>query len=499
VGGATLLLGVVFLLVLAAQSGHFGPVPRVVAAAVLAVGLVVGGVVLAQRAERSGRTGADAGAVALVATGLTTGVLDLVACTSLYHWLSAVPALVACGVLAFVGLWLARSWRSELLAGLVTAGILLLSPLVTTEPVLGVLVVVVAGLAAGLCGGSGPVLLGLRTVLPAGLLTWLALGGASGAHAPLVLFGCVVALAAVGAVGAAHDTLVRPGPAPRAGLAVVPTAFPLLTIGGLGVLDPVWPVFTLVAAVYLVAAVLTVRSGLGEAAGRELLAVCLALAGSAVLVAGCLSFGAEDVRVCALLVSATAYLLAAARVRLRWLDALGVVLGVLALLAYCVQVVPVAALDRGLAVERFDLADVGLSLVATALALVATWRGLRGPTDADTRVVFGAGAFAALAAASAGVVATGVAVGRATGDPSGGFLLAHLVVTTAWTVVAAALVLRRWGSLPQARPVGLVLGGCALAKLFLLDLAALPGLLRVVAFLVVGAVVLAVAVRYSPD
>ena len=40
------------------------------------------------------------------------------------------------------------------------------------------------------------------------------------------------------------------------------------------------------------------------------------------------------------------------------------------------------------------------------------------------------------------------------------------------------------------------LGGLALAKLLFLDLSTLPGLFRVLSFIVVGAVMLVVAVRY---
>src|SRR5699024_7202358 len=63
---------------------------------------------------------------------------------------------------------------------------------------------------------------------------------------------------------------------------------------------------------------------------------------------------------------------------------------------------------------------------------------------------------------------------------------------------------RAWLRLPprprlaRARRLGFLLGALALAKLLLLDLATLPGLFRVLSFIVVGAVMLAVAVRYRP-
>src|SRR5699024_2745645 len=73
---------------------------------------------------------------------------------------------------------------------------------------------------------------------------------------------------------------------------------------------------------------------------------------------------------------------------------------------------------------------------------------------------------------------------------------AHLVVTVLWICCAAWLVLTPRPRLARARRLGFLLGALALAKLLLLDLATLPGLFRVLSFIVVGAVMLAVAVRY---
>ena len=112
-----------------------------------------------------------------------------------------------------------------------------------------------------------------------------------------------------------------------------------------------------------------------------------------------------------------------------------------------------------------------------------------------------AGVVVALAALSVMVVAAGVVIGDLAGYARNGFLVAHLVVTVLWICCAAWLVLAASPRLADSRTLGFVLGGLALAKLLLLDLATLPGLFRVLSFIVVGAVMLAVAVRYrgGPD
>ena len=68
-----------------------------------------------------------------------------------------------------------------------------------------------------------------------------------------------------------------------------------------------------------------------------------------------------------------------------------------------------------------------------------------------------------------------------------------------WISCAAWLILTPSPRISEARRLGFVLGSLALAKLLFLDLATLPGLFRVLAFVAVGAVMLAVAVRYRNE
>ncbi len=82
-----------------------------------------------------------------------------------------------------------------------------------------------------------------------------------------------------------------------------------------------------------------------------------------------------------------------------------------------------------------------------------------------------------------------------------GFRAGHTVATVIWFVSAATalLVARRLSGATRtiALASGLALITAAVAKLFLFDLAALDGLLRVAAFLVAGIALLVLGVAYA--
>ena len=87
-GVAVTLIGVVLLLVLAAQAGILRPEFRVAGGAVLAAALV-GRRVVAVR-----RPGGRVGAIALAATGIAAAYMDVIAVTTIYHWVPAPVGLV---------------------------------------------------------------------------------------------------------------------------------------------------------------------------------------------------------------------------------------------------------------------------------------------------------------------------------------------------------------------------------------------------------------------
>ena len=124
-GVAVTLIGVVLLLVLAAQAGILRPEFRVAGGAVLAMALVGHGWWL------SGRPGGRVGAIALAATGVAAAYIDVIAVTTIYHWVSAPLGLVIAAVIGGGGLTLARRWDSQHLGLLVLVPLIVLAPVVT--------------------------------------------------------------------------------------------------------------------------------------------------------------------------------------------------------------------------------------------------------------------------------------------------------------------------------------------------------------------------------
>ncbi|MGV9301471.1 DUF2339 domain-containing protein, partial [Amycolatopsis sp. NPDC003676] len=204
-GVGVTLIGVLMLLVLAAQAGFFGPVARVVAGGVLSVGLVAAGW------RVFGRPGGRVGGIALVATGIAGAYLDVVAVTGYYHWVApGIGLAVALGV-ASAGVGIAMRWQSQPLAVGVVLGAAVLSPVLTTELLLlGFLVVLQAAGVPVQMRREWPVLHVART-LPVVLaaLSMIALSGLSAAIAgdEVVeerggLLAAAVASAVVGLTGA---------------------------------------------------------------------------------------------------------------------------------------------------------------------------------------------------------------------------------------------------------------------------------------------------------
>src|SRR6478735_4270015 len=126
-GVAVTLIGVVLLLVLAAQAGILRPEIRVGAGAVLAGALVVVAFWL------NGRPGGRVGAIALSATGIAAAYIDIIAVTTIYGWVPGAVGLGLAAVVAGGGLMVARRWNSEHLALLVLVPLLGLGPVVVGD------------------------------------------------------------------------------------------------------------------------------------------------------------------------------------------------------------------------------------------------------------------------------------------------------------------------------------------------------------------------------
>lgn len=494
-GAVVTLWGVALLLVLAVRSGWFGPGARVTAGALLA--LVLGGLG-ARGGARDRDRGRPVGSapVALVATGAAAAYLDVVAVTTIYGWVPPVLGLLLCVGVAIVGLRLARRWASELLAVLMVAGAALFSPVVAGEPgwvisaVLAVLAVV-GWWAAG--GRSTP---RLTVVRSAPVTLSLLVGSASVPSQKLAGLLAVAVVVLLVTLVTTADQLRRhatdPTPTVALGLAVVG----LLAVGA-SLEDPARPVVAaLTAVVLLVVATAYSRVPVGPLPPH---AVATAASGGAFAAVLAVVAGApEELVGTGLLLLALGHLAVAGttRSRISLLVAAGV--GTLALLTWVRH--PLAMLTPDLAVDH-DLAvafvDSGL---VVALAVLGAWstttvRGVPEPVRRWARVV---GTGTGLVAGATMLVSVGTLGGVAVGDERLGFTTGHALATVGWMLAAAVLLLHSLEHRSDlALRCGLGLVAVAVAKLFLFDLASLDGIVRSVAFIATGLVLLATGSRYA--
>ena len=280
-------------------------------------------------------------------------------------------------------------------------------------------------------------------------------------------------------------------------------AVALLTTGLLATTVPLdEPVRTLVlgstAAALLLAATSLARRPLGPVAEHFVATVG---AGGAVLAVLAVVSGAPDRFVSTgLLLLALSGLAAAGVDRSRTSLALAAGVALVAVLGWVQH--PLAALTASSAgahdmvLALVDSVLVG-AVVATGLWAVGNQRGLhRDVRLAATVVAWVLG----LGASTTVLVAIGTLVGARVGETALGFTVGHAVATVTWMLAAAWLLLR---GLERSRDAdltlrtGLLLAGISVAKLFLFDLAALNGLVRSVAFIVMGLLLLATGSRYA--
>jgi uncharacterized membrane protein len=478
-GVAVTLIGVVFLLVLAAQAGILRPEFRVGGGAALAVALVAAAWWL------YARPGGRVGAIALAATGVAAAYMDVIAVTTIYHWLPAPVGLVIAAVIGGGGLTLARRWDSQHL------GLLVLVPLIGLAPVItdGITLLLVAFMLA-LSAASLPIQLGkdwirmhaARTaaasfpllVALAGVYfdcrrdLWLA--GASGAAAVLAIVGALILLPRTGN-RAAMALLTAAGVVPVwcvslgvdrmvAALMAAALAAALLAIvltgppGVTGVVRQIWSALSAISALFAVTVAFD-----GHIAGPVLLAMAVVVA-----IAG----RGDDIA--------------------RWAAIGFTIIGGGIYLSYA----PPSSLVR--ATETTAAAGIStlvasLLLVACAITIARSWK--------DEGHVW-AGAVAVIGYA---VTTFTVTAGVLVGGEGGGFFAGHMAATICWIVMAAALFIyaARLAKADRPLPIGgaLALVAAAMAKLFLFDLGTLDGIFRVVVFIVVGLVLLGMGAGYA--
>ncbi|WP_051164509.1 DUF2339 domain-containing protein [Nocardia testacea] len=502
-GVAVTLIGVVMLLVLAAQAGIFGPVPRVVAGAAFSAALVGIGV----RVYR--QTGGRVGGVALAATGFAGAYLDVVATTTIYDWLHPVPGFsVALGVAA-AGVGLAVQWRSQALAVLVVTGAAVLAPFVGIElSLLAFLIVLQLACVPVQYRHDWPFLHLVRTV-PAVLAVQIAVVAAAIGTYDLgrnvLVLAAATAVAVVGVAGTVVVVRHRPGDIVAALTCALATT-PLLAAPAL--FDR--PVATAISSGYALVLLSLAATALvpkvrdvARLPGHT--TTVAAVAGSFALLETCWGVTTDATLALGLFLVAACYLGIAGRTGNRVAAALGAGYATLGGLAFLAVAGPDTLATEGLAVRDLSAGTAASAIAGLAVVAVGLWGSgrLTAPRHPGgsraTGWWIGAGV-AALYLVTAATVSLGVISGIADG-----FVVGHSIATIVWMAGALAALLyglrRLSGGTPTAAKValgsGLLVTAAALAKLFLFDLATLDGLIRVTAFLVVGVLLLIAGTRYA--
>ncbi|MBX7435362.1 DUF2339 domain-containing protein [Mycobacterium sp. Y57] len=493
-GVAVTLIGVVLLLVLAAQAGILRPEFRVAAGALLAGALVGAGWWL------NARPGGRVGAIALAATGVAAAYIDVIAVTTIYEWVPPGVGLALAAVIGAGGLTLARRWDAEQLGLLVLIPLIVLAPVVTDG-----ITLLLVGFMLALAAASLPVQLGrdwiwlhaariAAAVLPLLIALmvrhvdgredlWLA--GACGIAALIAVVAALILLpgtanrvamallTAVGvtpvlSVGLAVDRVVAALMA--AALAAAMLAIVLLGDRLPGVPGVVRQVFSAVSAVSALIAVTVAFDG--RVAGPVLLAMAIVVA-----VAG----RHDDVA--------------------RWAAFGFVIVGAGIHLSYAP---PSALLEATETTAAAGISTLVSSVLLAACAVVVVWswtgKAQRRPgalDDSAVRVLW----VAAAAVIVYAVTTLTVTAGTLIGGPDRGFYAGHMAATICWIAMAAALfgyaarLPRAERSVPIGGGLGLV--AAAMAKLFLFDLGTLDGIFRVAVFIVVGLILLGMGAGYA--
>lgn len=497
-GVAVTLIGVAMLLVLAAQAGFFGPVPRVIAGAIFSAVLLAAGVRVFQR------TGGRVGGIALAATGIAGAYLDVVAVTAIYHWLHPALGLAVAFGVATAGVGLAMRWRSQPLAVLAVLAAAALSPVVTTRVVLLAFLIVLQLVCVPVQLTRNWPYLHVARTLPAALATFGFVAGAvlgTPAGERSWVFVAAVAVALVGITGTIVVVQHRPADL-TASLTMAAALVPMLLAPGMySERHIAVSVASIAAAVLLLVAAVSMAPKVNELVripGHT--ALVAAVAGSIAALEACV--GATETRTLptALLLVALVFLGVAGQRTSRPAAGLGAAFAVLGGLALLNVASPGVLASQHRSEANLGMATVLGATLALAVIAVAMWcaRRLPGPAAGS--------AWPWIAASVAGLYAvttTTVSLGVATGTPNG-FLLGHSAATILWMAAATSALLFGLRALADAPAVaklalgsGLLVTAAALAKLFLFDLATLDGLVRVAAFLVVGILLLLAGTRYA--
>lgn len=481
VGAVITLVGIAFILVLAAQNGYFGPLARTIASGALGAVLAAIAFVIHRRDEE------NAGAHALLATGAAAGYLGLYAAGSLYRFIPSWAALSGTAILGLAVVAVAVSWRSQWLASLGVASASLIGAYLGGDPRVGVAFAVVLSVVTILAQlrTSWPIFLVARTAPALVLLTLAASAAKPGTSMDTILLTVIAGVFAlsglvsawIGRSAVRHEQVI---------IAVLVTLAPLPALYGAWQLGKVWGSVSLVilAATYLAAAALPLFSRIPRSAVIPVGALLVTMAG--------LRIAGGDHTTTVLAAVAAAYASVALFSRSRLVALASAVLGTTATLAW---ILPAFTL----VVFAEHSSPVGTSAFLTVWALVSYLAWPRVLPGSQPRWYRNVAIVLGLLGASATVDSLGVIIGRSWHDVHGGYLIASATVTVLW---ALASVMALWVPLRRGAgagwvTLGLALAAAATAKLFLIDLSVLTGIERGLAFLGVGLLLLVLGVGYA--
>ncbi len=488
VGAAVTLIGVAFLLSLAAQNGLFPPPARTVAAALLGVVLVALAFVVRARDPQ------NVGAPILGATGVAAGFISVVTATVIYFLLPPLVGVVLAALIGLGGMVLARLWNNEWVGLVSVLGGLLLAVYIGTrsEPVITAgLMLVLTGVTLWFERGTGWRLFPFARVLPT-VMVLLQLTWRASALDPAQLWWLValsVGLALLGLLSA----LIAPAE-PTIGQAIaIGLLAPMVAPAALAC--PQLP-NTAAAAFILgvVAAAYCTFGFLPRVQERVRWAAVPIGAGFALLAA----FTATQHRFLAVLTLglAVVYLSVAVRTRSGVNLVVGGILGVvgvaswLPLLAFSLDQRSAAAAGP----EQIVQSLAGIAVVVLATMAITRWFDLR--PRWSTYLSWSV----ATAMGSVAVIHLATWIGGGLGNAAAGFQAGQAIVTVAWMVLCIVFLRRGLAATDDFEVwlhLALAIAALAVAKLFLLDLGMLDPIARVGAFLAVGLLLLLVGTRYA--
>lgn len=488
VGAAVTLIGVGFLLSLAAQNGLFPPPARTIAAALL--GLVLVGLAFVVRARDPGNVGAPI----LGATGVAAGFISVVTATVLYFLLPPLVGVVLAALIGLGGMVLARLWNNEWVGLVSVLGSLLLAVYIGTrsEPVITAgLMLVLTGVTLWFERGTGWRLFPFARVLPTVMvllqLTWSAKG-----LDPAQLWWLValtVGLALLGLVSA----LIAPAE-PTIGQAI---AIGLLApmVAPAALVCPQLPNTAAAAFILGVVAVAYCTFGFLPRVQERVRWAAVPIGAGFVLLA---ALTATEHRFLAVLTLglAVVYLSVAVRTRSGVNLVVGGILGLVGIASWLPLLV--FSLDQRVAAaagpEQIVQSLAGIAVVVLATMAITRWFDLR--PRWSTYLSWSV----ATAMGSVAIIHFATWLGVGASNAAAGFQTGQVIVTVAWMVLCIVFLRRGLATTDDFDVwlhLALAIAALAVAKLFLLDLGMLDPIARVGAFLAVGLLLLLVGTRYA--